>query len=126
MALNAQTLVSSIKSELSQVKYTLTKPGQQPEQVSLFNFSNKLPGMQENPSELFIRVIIEKTLQHIVSNMEIKNVQVADPSGSVEVYAAGVGSNGGVLNAGQYPVVGSILKAQQTLSQSNSGQGLVL
>lgn len=126
MALNAQTLVSSIKSGLSQVKYTLTKPGQQPEQVSLFNFSNKLPGMQENPSELFIRVIIEKTLQHIVSNMEIKNVQVADPSGSVEVYAAGVGSNGGVLNAGQYPVVGSILKAQQTLSQSNSGQGLVL
>jgi hypothetical protein len=102
---------------------TFNKPDGTTETRKVFNFTdNYLDGNKNTISEL-VKAIVEETIDHLISNMEIKNVSVADPLGIVETYAGGVGTNGGSLIAGAYPVVGAVVKPQQTLNQSNNGTG---
>jgi hypothetical protein len=63
-------------------------------------------------------------VEYIIENMEISGIEISDPSETVEVYTAGSGSNGGALT-GQVPIVGSVVQAGKTRSQSNDGTGRV-
>ena len=75
--------------------------------------------------------IADGVISHIVSSMEIAGVTVGldgPPSQTVETFVAGVGTEGGALVAGAFPVVGSIRHGATTNmsgTQSNDGTGRV-
>lgn len=108
MALNATALKNAIIAQLE------ADP----------NFADDLSSLA--PAQVkYIEIFCTQLFSHIIANMEIKGVTVADPVSTVETYTAGVGSNGGTLVAGANPVVGSVVKPNQTLSQNNDGTGRV-
>ena len=68
-----------------------------------------------------IKSIANKITSYIKDKSEVENVKVKDGKRIVEKYTAGAGDNLGVLQAGTYPVVGTIIQAETILNQKNTG-----
>lgn len=82
-----------------------------------------------NPSQINqvksdMSIAYNAMVAYIVANLEINGIQISEPSEPVETFVAGAGDNGGSLS-GQIPIVGSVVQAAKTRTQSNGGTGLI-
>lgn len=96
--------------------------------VDALVLANKFDGL--SPAQIAtvkadMSIAYNAMVTYITANMEISGIQVSEPLETVETYAAGVGNNGGSMVAGLNPVVGSVIQAAKTRTQSNDGTGRV-
>ena len=115
MALNANTLINTIKGDLSGLTMTFDKPGGGTDVRHVFDFNATTIDGGKNMMNELVTAIVTRTLSHIVSNLEINGITITWPMTSAT----------NVLVAGPYPVTGTTLVPQATLNQQNNGTGRV-